>query len=297
MNFQGEIAALLTAVCWSFNSVVFTQAGLRVGSKTVNHFRLWIAFAALSVIHLVVFRTPFPFAIEGDQLFYLAISGLIGLVIGDGLLFEAFVLIGARLSMLLMLLVPIFSTLLAWLILGEKLALIEIFAILVTVGGIGWVISEVRAPSTGKPSRYGLGILLGIGAAAGQAGGLLLSKIGMAGGLSAVSATQVRITAAVVVMGFGFGLKGKMGSEIKKMKDRRAFLAILSGSLIGPVLGIILSLVAITHTHIGIASTLMSLAPVILIPVSRLIFKDRVTLRAILGTVIALAGAAALFFT
>jgi drug/metabolite transporter (DMT)-like permease len=297
MNFQGEIAALLTAFCWAFNSIVFAQAGLRVGSGTVNHLRLWIAFSALSIIHLARFNTPFPFTIEGDRLFYLAVSGLIGLIIGDGLLFEAFVLIGARLSMLLMLLAPIFGALLAWLVLGETLQIIEILAILVTVGGIGWVVSEVKGPSRERLPKYGLGILLGIGAAAGQAGGLLLSKIGMAGGYSAISASLVRIAAAAVVMGFIFWLRGKMPSERQKLKDRRAFLAILSGSLVGPVLGIILSLVAITHTHIGVASTLMSLSPVILIPVSGIIFKERVSLRAVLGTIIALIGAALLFFT
>ncbi len=296
MMYQGELAAILTALCWSFNSIVFSKAGSRVGSQTVNHIRLWIAMFALLIVHRLFFGAFFPFPIEDWRIFYLAISGIIGLIIGDGLLFESFVLIGPRLSMLLMLLTPIFGSMMAWIALGETLQPIEIAGIFITVAGIGWVISDRTEQNVGRPKKFALGILLGAGGAAGQAGGLLFSKMGMEGGYSAVSASLVRISAAALIMGAFFFLKGKMASEINKMKDRKAFAQILSGSLVGPVLGIILSLVAIANTQIGIASTLMSLAPIILIPVSRIFFKEKITARAIAGTLIAMAGATMLFF-
>ena len=296
MMYQGELAAILTAVCWSFNSVVFSKAGNRVGSKTVNHIRLWIATFALSIIHLVIYGSLFPIPIEDWRLFYLALSGIIGLIIGDGLLFESFVLIGPRLSMLLMLLTPIFGSIMAWVAIGEKLQMVEIAGIFITVAGIGWVISERKDHSKGGSKKYVLGILLGAGGAAGQAGGLLFSKMGMAGDYSAVSASLVRISASALILGTLFLVRGLVPSELKKMKDKKAFLEILSGSLVGPVLGIVLSLVAIAHTHIGVASTLMSLAPILLIPVSKIFFKEKVTVQAIIGTLIATAGAAMLFF-
>jgi len=56
-----------------------------------------------------------------------------------------------------------------------------------------------------------------------------------------------------------------------------------------------LSLLAIQHAPMGIASTLMSLAPVLLLPISRALFGDRITQRAILGTAVAFAGTAVLF--
>jgi drug/metabolite transporter (DMT)-like permease len=296
MMYQGELAAILTAVCWSFNSVVFSKAGNRVGSKTVNHIRLWIATLALSIIHLVFYGSLFPIPIEDWRLFYLALSGIIGLIIGDGLLFESFVLIGPRLSMLLMLLTPIFGSIMAWIAIGEKLQLIEIAGIFITVVGIGWVISERKDHSKGDSKKFAMGILLGAGGAAGQAGGLLFSKMGMAGDYSAVSASLVRISASALILGAMFLVRGLMPSELKKMKDKKAFLEILSGSLVGPVLGIVLSLVAIAHTHIGVASTLMSMAPIILIPVSKIFFKEKITVQAITGTLVATAGAAMLFF-
>ena len=296
MMYQGELAAILTAVCWSFNSVVFSKAGNRVGSKTVNHIRLWIATIALATIHLIIFGFPFPLPIEDWRFFYLALSGIIGLIIGDGLLFESFVLIGPRISMLLMLLTPIFGSIMAWIAIGEKLQWVEIAGIVITVAGIGLVISERGEHREGGSKKYALGILLGAGGAAGQAGGLLFSKMGMAGGFSAVSASLVRISVSALILGAIFLVRGLIPSEIKKMKDKKAFVQILSGSLVGPVLGIVLSLVAIANTHIGVASTLMSLAPIILIPVSKIFFKEKITIQAVTGTLIATAGAAMLFF-
>ncbi|MCX6558552.1 MAG: DMT family transporter [Candidatus Aminicenantes bacterium] len=146
MGVFGEIAALLTAVCWSFNSVVFTRAGKRVGAVTVNAFRLWIAFPALVLLHWLLFGTPLPFAIEPGRLFFLGVSGVVGFVIGDAMLFESFLLIGPRLAMLLALLVPVFGALLAFVFLGEKLLALEIVSILVTIGGVAWVVAEETVP-------------------------------------------------------------------------------------------------------------------------------------------------------
>jgi drug/metabolite transporter (DMT)-like permease len=298
-SFYGEIAALLTAVCWAFNSVVFTRAGKRVGAVTVNYMRLWIAVPVLLSIHWLLFATPFPLAIEPRRFIYLGVSGLIGFVIGDTMLFESFLLIGPRLAMLLALLVPVCSALLAWVFLGEKLLAMEIVSMLVTIGGIAWVVAEKTAPLgdhySGQPRKYRLGILLAAGGALGQAVGLLFSRLGLAGGYSAISATLVRVSVSAVALAFLSLFQGKILAHLAKMKDKKALLEIGAGALTGPVLGVVLSLVAIAHAHIGVASTLMSLTPVILLPVSHLLFKEKITSRAIVGTLVALAGVILLF--
>lgn len=296
IKYYGEIAALLTAVCWSFNSVVFSLAGKRVGSVIVNKFRIWIAFIALITIHFILYRTFFPLSAAPREVCYLALSGVIGFIIGDSLLFEAFLLIGPRLAMLLMLLAPIFSAILAWIILGETLLFWQIIAILVTMGGIGLAVSENQLHKLELPKNHGLGVLLGIGGAVGQASGLLLSKLGMARGLSPISANYIRVTAAALAITAISLLRGKMRTDFLKMKDMKALMQISSGAFTGPVLGVILSLVAIRYTQIGIASTLMSLSPILLIPVGYYFFKEHITFRTIGGTIIALSGAIWLFF-
>lgn len=299
MGFYGEIAALLTAACWSFNSVVFTWAGKRVGSVTVNSVRLWTAFPVLVLLHGLLYGTPFPFTIELQRLSFLALSGLIGFVAGDTMLFESFLLIGPRLAMLLALLVPVFSTVLAWVWLGETLRLQQIISILVTILGVAWVVAEKAAPAaaliSGRPQKYRLGIVLAIGGAAGQALGLLFSRLGLEGGYSAISATQVRVGAAGLALAIAGLFQGNLRAHMARMKDKTAWLQITAGSLTGPVLGVVLSLVAIAHTQIGVASTLMSLTPVLLLPVSYFLFKEKITSRALFGTLIALLGVVLLF--
>jgi drug/metabolite transporter (DMT)-like permease len=301
MSVLGEIAAVLTALCWSFNSVVFTRAGKRVGAVTVNAFRLWIALPALALLHWLLFGIPFPFAIEQGRFLYLGISGVVGFVIGDAMLFESFLIIGPRLAMLLALLVPVFGAVLAFAFLGEKLAALEIVSILVTIGGVAWVVTEETAPvpeSAPKPPReFALGVWLAVGGAAGQAVGLLFSRWGLAGGYSAISATLVRVGVAglaLVMLGL---FRGDLQAQLGRMKDKKALLEITAGALTGPVLGVTLSLVAIAHTHIGVASTLMSLTPVFLLPVSHILFKEKITARAVFGTMIALLGVVLLFLT
>jgi drug/metabolite transporter (DMT)-like permease len=295
----GEVAALLTAFCWSFNSVVFTLAGRRVGSATVNAMRLWIAVPALLLVHWLLYAAPFPFAIEPARLLHLGVSGVIGFVVGDAMLFESFLLIGPRLAMLLALLVPVFGAALAWAFLGETLQTLEIAAILLIIGGIAWVVAEGGgedgAPAAPPARRYGQGIWLAIGGAAGQAIGLLFSRLGLAGGYSAVSATLVRVSVAAVILALAGLLRGTLRRRLAVMKDRKALLEITAGSLTGPVLGVILSLVAIANAHIGVASALMSLTPVLLLPVSHFLFKEEVTARAIGGTLVALLGVVLLF--
>jgi len=295
----GEIAALLTSACWAFNSVVFTLAGKRVGAATVNNIRLWAAFPALLLLNLLLFRTPFPFNIAPDRFFHLAVSGVIGFVAGDGMLLESFLLIGPRLAMLLSLLVPVFSGILAWVWLGETLRIPEIACILVIIGGVAWVVAEKTAPAAGSAScearKYRLGILLAVGGAAGQAVGMLFSRKGLAGDYPAITATLIRVGAAGLVLAIISFFQGTLLAHLVKMKDRRSLLQIGAGSLTGPVLGVSLSLVAIAHAPIGVASTLMSLTPLVLLPVSHYLFKEKITSRAVIGTMVSLAGVVLLF--
>jgi drug/metabolite transporter (DMT)-like permease len=292
--YLGEGAALLTSLCWSLNSVCFTVAGRRVGSASVNLGRLIMAWLAMVVVHLVVYGSLFPLQAGGARLGWLGVSGLIGFALGDAVLFEAFVLLGARLTMLLMTLSPLFSALLAWVFLGQSLSLPKLLAMAITLGGIAWVVWG-DGDSEAHP-QLRRGILLGIGGALGQSVGLLCSKYGLAGGFPPISANLIRVTAGLVGLLLYFGVRGQIRTTLATLRDGRATAFIGLGALTGPVLGVVLSLVAIAKAPLGVAATLMSLSPILLLPVSHFVFKEKVGGHAILGTLLALAGAAALFF-
>ena len=138
MPYIGEFASILTAICWSANSVCFTIAGRRVGSSTVNIVRLWIALLAMLLLHLATSGALVPHP-EPWRLSVLGISGLIGFALGDAVLFEALVLLGPRLTMLIMTLWPVFAAVLAWALLGQTMSWPRIVAMAITLGGIAQI--------------------------------------------------------------------------------------------------------------------------------------------------------------
>ena len=179
MPYAGESAALLTSACWALNSVCFTLAGRRVGSASVNLVRLLMAWALLAILQLALFGSLFPIHAGSARIGWLGASGLIGFALGDAVLFEAFLLIGARLSMLLMTLSPLFSALMAWIWLKQDLGPLKLLAMAATLAGIAWVVwGDDGAESHPHLWR---GVLLGIGGALGQAVGLQFSLYGLAG--------------------------------------------------------------------------------------------------------------------
>ena len=296
--FFGELAALATSVCFSATSTFFTFAGRQVGSVVVNRTRLVLAVFLLTAAHLLL-GTPLPLHAASERWFWLSISGIIGLVLGDAFLFQAFIWIGPRLSMLLMALAPILASIMAWLFLDEILSLIQISGILLTVAGIAWVVLEQngqRKVSKLDTRNYILGILCGLGGAAGQALGLITAKKGLGGDFPALSGTLMRMLAATVAL-WGFTLiQGQARVTFKQLASKRQVSwLILGGAFTGPFLGVTFSLVAIQHTQVGIASTLMALPPVILLPVGYFVFKERFGWQAILGTFVAMAGVGLLF--
>lgn len=296
MPHLGELASLATALCWSANSVLFTLAGRRVGSRTVNLTRLWMALVAMVALHLLFLGSPFPLHAGSARFLWLGVSGLIGFAAGDAVLFESLLLLGPRLAMLLMTLWPIFATLLAWAFLGERLGPARLMAMAVTLGGIAWVVGDHSAiEASDRPHRLTLGVLLALGGALGQAVGFLFSKFGLEGGFHPVSANLIRVLAGTASLTLWMLLRGQLFEGFGNLRDRRALGLIALGAATGPVAGVVLSLYAQKHAPLGVASTLMSLSPVILLPASRFVFGERITFRAVAGTVVTLAGAAALF--
>ncbi len=297
---MGEIAALTVSLAWALTSVQFTLAGRRVGSQVVNRARLVLAVLYLSLAHLLLQGELWPSHVESFRWGWLGLSGIIGLVLGDSCLFQSFILIGPRRAMLLMTLVPVISALLAWGWLDEALNPAEIGAVLLTVGGVAWVVSERQAgqeQNTADRRQYALGVLLGLGGALGQALGIVMSKKGLSGDFSSLSATLIRMVSAASTIWLLTLLRGQVGNTLSALRERQASRFIAGGSLTGPFIGVWLSMVAVQRAQVGIASTLMSFTPIILIPLSYWIFHERISARSIGGAVVALLGVTIIFLT
>jgi len=298
MPFIGEIAALFTSFCWSFSAVGFSIAGQKFNSQVVNRVRVTLAFLALLVINGLLYGEPLPLHAGATRWGWLMFSGIVGLALGDAFLFRSYQLVGPRIGLLLLSLAPVFSAVIAWLFFGEGLTLLQFVGMLVTLLGIGWVVLTRPALQAGEQTTRlsGRGVLFGMLAALGQAGGLVLSKQGMGGDFPPFAGTLIRMTAAILFL-WGLAIFQKqIGSTFQAVRQHPAALGWTAfGALFGPVVGVSASLLAIQHTEVGVASTLMALPPVFMLPISYFVFKERFGWQAVAGTLVAIAGVALLF--
>lgn len=291
--FLGEIAALITALLWSFSSIVFAEASIRIGSQQLNINRLLFAAFFLGIVVWVI---GFPDTVTFDQIYYLVLSGFAGLVFGDGFLFKSFHTIGARYSMLIMSFVPGISSLLSYLFLGEILSVQSLIGMLVTISGIALVVLEKNSGNS-KFQISKVGFIYGFLGALGQAVGLLFAKNAfLLGEINEFAATFVRILSSVIMLfPFMIVLRKYKNPVALYMKDKPALYLTIAGSIIGPFLGITFSLIAISNTEIGIASTLMSTTPILMLPMVRIYYKEKISAAGIIGTFVAVCGVAILF--
>jgi drug/metabolite transporter (DMT)-like permease len=269
-----------------------------VGSVVVNRTRLVVALGYLLIIHWLFNGTFIPIDAAPDRWLWLSLSGLIGFVLGDAALFQAFLVIGTRLTMLIFALNPVIATLLAWLFMDETLSGIQVLGMVITLAGVSWVLFESNNASQQSlsPKEYIIGILLGIGAAAGQAGGSVTAKLGLYGDFPAISGQIIRVGAATIIIWIIAALSRKVRENLEILRgEPKAVQYMLLASFIGPVVGVFFSLVALQNTEVGIASTLMSLQPIFMIPIGFFFFKEKVSWKAAVGTLITILGVAIIF--
>jgi drug/metabolite transporter (DMT)-like permease len=297
---MGEIAAILTAVCWGLSSIFFTSTSKKVGPVPVNRVRLLFAVPLIGVTHLILTGQLLPLQAEPYRWFWFGLSGICGLVLGDTLLFTSYSLIGNRLGTLMMSTVPVISSLGAFLFLGETLDPRSFLGIIICVFGIGLVVMDRRIAngngSSPEKRRFWLGILAGLGGAIGQAGGLVLAKQGLGGDFPTISGTLIRMLVAMLfIWAITIFMRQARQTLQKVFTSSKVVLNIFAGSFVGPFIGVWLSQIAIQNTYVGIAATLMALTPVFLLPVAKWYYKEDISLQAVFGTVIALVGVAIIF--
>lgn len=291
----GELAALATACCWTVTALAFQAAGRRVGSLPVNLIRLVIAVFLLGAFTWATRGTPLPTDASRHTWVWLGLSGLAGFTIGDLCLFRAFVLVGARISMLMMTLVPIFTTIFGFLVMNEVLTPMQLAGMALTIAGVSSVVLERRKDVNGHLQRLPLkGIVLGLGGAVGQSLGLVLAKYGM-GSYNAFASTQIRVLVGIIGFSVVFTATGRWPRVRAAFADHRAMKSISLGAFFGPFIGVSLSLLAVQYTEAGVAATLMSLTPVLIIPLSVMLYREHVAWLAVVGAAVAVCGSALLF--
>ena len=86
-----------------------------------------------------------------------------------------------------------------------------------------------------------------------------------------------------------------MATNLQIAKKQKSNVKHTIGSIFGPFLGVSFSLVAVSYTSTGIASTLMAIVPVLIIPAVVLLYKQKVSLKEIIGAVLSVVGVVIFF--
>ena len=286
----GQVAALGAGMVFSITSTLFALVGRKYHSLYVMQIYLPMAAISLIVIHYIANGYLFP-SDAGIRWVYLGASGILGYGFTMWFLINAYGQIGPRLTQLVASIKPIISAIFAFFIFNQSLGLQALIGMALTLIGIAWVI--LNKGEMGQHKNLRLGIFFATMSALAQAAGYIFSTEGLKDDFNPISAAVIRITVATCVVWplLTLGRRNQPSSTINK----RHLIYIAIGTLTGPILGALLMLTALQNASVGVASTLFNTTPIFLIPIGYVVFKERITISTILGTLVAFGGIAIFF--
>lgn len=291
--YLGQAAALFAAFCWALATLMYARSSHHLSSAQLNLVKGLIATPLLA-LGLFAFTNLQQLSWDSTPIYLLLLSGVIGITIGDTCYFSALRRLGAGHTILLEYLAPPFAAVIAWLFLSETLSWREITAALVVITGVLLVLTE-RQPVAGIPlSRSG--VLFGVAAAVCQAVGLVMAFYAFQQfSINALQAAMLRLAAGTVMLTVGLlVLQPRMLQQTLTAVRATHLPTLLSAIVLGTFLAIWLQQTAIAYVSPGIAQTLLSTAPLFMLGLN-VVRGRRVSFRALLGTLVAMAGISVLF--
>jgi drug/metabolite transporter (DMT)-like permease len=314
----GELSALSAGLIWTFTSLIFTDAGRISSPVAVNTFKVVAGSVFLTAALMVTAGVPYGRGVAARDVILLVSSGILGLAIGDSLLYKSWQILGTRRALIVFSLSPVMSAVGDVVYFGDRPDLGTAAGMTLTLSGVIWVITERRggAPSLSRlasaasrhamPSAPGVGarmpaalaaegVALALGAAAGNAAGALLARSALQR-VDVVPATQIRVaSAALWLLVFAGG--GRMRSWWRDIRRFGLVTRLTIASLMGPFCGVLAMGFALSRTSAGIALTLGALTPIWLLPVGAWLQHDRPSLRETAGAAVAFAGVTVLLLS
>ena len=289
-DFIGEIAALSAALLWAISSVVYSRLGLKIPPLQLNLYKGIIAIAFITITLLI---QGAAFTVSTSTIVLLALSGVVGIGLGDTAYFSALNSLGARRTLLLETSSPPIGALLALIFIGERLTSSAWCGILLTILGIAWVISERNPIDNTTVSRSG--IAWGLLAAIAQATGAVISRFALIqSDVSPLESTLIRLVGGTIIV-IGLLLLPTAKQTATKWRLSWHSLSIIAIAAFGSTyLGIWLQQTSLKFAPTGIAQTFLATSPLFILPIVAL-QGEKISLRAIFGVVISLAGIALMF--
>ena len=294
----GEILALSASLIWAFGVTAFTAAGRRSHPFAVSLVRLPLAALLLGLVFMARGGGFWPAELSARQHLWLGLSGALGLALGDTFLFYAATLIGPRRASLMLTTAPIFATVSAWVILGERLGPLAMAGIVVIIAGV--LLAASGRDGGGGPFRdlpratLRRGLLAALVCGLGSGVGNTFAKLGM-GDAAPLAATYVRMAWAALVLGVIVAAVPSLRVTVPTLARKRVWTPLLIGVVLGPFVGMWLAISSLKLTDTGVATVLLNILPITVLLPSWLFYRDPPTLRSLAGVVVAVCGGVLLF--
>lgn len=291
-----DLAALGAALCFALSPLLAVAPVAAIGPFAFNLTRQSIVAAILAAVVVITGGWQ---GITAAQITALALSGLVGIFLGDTFLFFGMERLGPRRNGALFALNAPFAALLGWAFLGEALPAMA-------VGGIALAAAGVALAVLGRPGRSGQhrfeavrgplwqGIGFGLLGASGQALGTLIARPAMAGGVDPFTASLIRSTVSVAALAVLMGAAPRR-FHAKGPVDGRVLRQVLLSGLVAMVAGMTLLMFALQGGKVGIVSTLSASSPVLILPILWIATRARPSATSWAGAALTVAGLALIF--
>jgi len=262
-----DLLALGTAVCWAVGSILSVSPARHLGAFAFTRWRMLMVAIMLWAVSLVTggWRL-FPTEVWG----VMAVSGLIGIFVGDTALFAAMNRLGPRRAGVLFATHAVFSALLGFWLLGERMSPQAAGGAALTMAGVMSAIllgrhKEESHAWEADRGHVGAGVVLGLLAALCQAVGSLIVKPVMGGNVDPITASAVRVTLAC---GAHFVLLwlGLPAARAHQEPTLRVLAQTALNGFIAVGVGMTLILIALEKGDVGMVAILSSVSPVLLLP-------------------------------
>ena len=281
--------SLLSACSWALGAILWGKLGERLSSYSMNLAKTAIGTLCLGVVLLFVGIEPIP----ARSIVFLALSGILGIAVGDTFFFLALMRLGPRRASLMGALNPVAIAVAAAALLGERPTPGAWAGILATTFGVGWVMWE-RSSTGAGPESGSSGIRWGLLSVLCTAGAVLLAKVGVAS-VPTAHATWIRLLAGSAGLALWGASRSQLGGWVDPFRQGTLLAKVAVVVVIVVFGGFWLSLVALKHIDASIAGPLNATGPLFILPMSILFMKEKLSLRSVLGTGIAVGGVALIF--
>ncbi len=289
-----ELAALGTATCWAVTGLIAADAVRILGAFHFNLIRQLFVTLLLALLVLAMGAWSSP---GWGVAAVLALSGVIGILIGDTFNFAAVARIGPRRAGAVFALNAPMAAVMGWLQLDEALPWRGVLGIAVTAGGVALaILGRPRSNAHRLETLNGtllVGLGLGLMAAFGQAAGALIARPVMTAGLDPYVASLFRVGASGLAMGLIAATP--LAPAAPRDLGRHALILTAATAVIGLLIGMTLFLFALQGSKTGIIATLSATSPVIILPLLWLRTGQRPSGLSWAGAVLAVAGLALIF--